>query len=214
MNLSEIEIFSIAAVITAVWMCGVTSIVRLLWGLALQTTMIALIAALHGCEICELRYLIIAGVILLIKAVATPVFLSWVSYKIGVNRDRGIGINSIFALFAGCGALVSGYFLAPHIAPGDTANSVVAGMSVSFLIIGMLFMLTKKLAISQVIGFLVLENGISLYALTQTGGMPLMIEMGVIFDVVIGVMLAGLVIFSLNHSFEHIDVTRFRRLRH
>ena len=52
-----------------------------------------------------------------------------------------------------------------------------------------------------------------LYALTQTHGMPLMVEMGVLLDVLVGVMVAGLVIFRLNRSFEHIDVTQLRGLR-
>jgi hydrogenase-4 component E len=75
-------------------------------------------------------------------------------------------------------------------------------------------MLTRRLALSQVIGFLVLENGIFLYGLTQTHGMPLLVEMGVIFDVLVGVLVSGLVIFRLNRSFEHIDVTQLRGLRH
>ena len=74
-------------------------------------------------------------------------------------------------------------------------------------------MLTRRLAISQVIGFLVLENGIFLYALTQTQGIPLMVEMGILLDVLVGVMIAGVVIFRLNRSFEHIDVTQLRGLK-
>ena len=86
-------------------------------------------------------------------------------------------------------------------------------MAVSLLLIGMLLMLTRRLAISQVIGFLVLENGIFLYALTQTHGIPLMVEMGIVLDVLVGVMIAGVVIFRLNRSFEHIDVTQLRGLK-
>jgi hydrogenase-4 component E len=74
-------------------------------------------------------------------------------------------------------------------------------------------MLTRRLAISQVIGFLVLENGIFLYGLTQTHGVPLVVELGVVLDVLMGVMVAGLVIFRLNRSFEHIDVTQLRGLK-
>lgn len=213
MNLSNVELFSVAAVIAAVWMCGVTSINRLLWGLALQTTMIAVIAALHGIELQSPKYLIFAAVILLVKAVAAPVFLSWVAGKIEVKRDKGVGLNSALALFAGCGALALGYFMAPKITQGNIGSGA-AGMAIALILIGMLFMLIKKLAVSQVIGFLMLENGITLYALTQTHGMPLMVEMGVVFDVLVGVMLAGLVIFRLNRSFEHIDVTKFKGLRH
>ena len=86
-------------------------------------------------------------------------------------------------------------------------------MAVSLLLIGMLLMLTRRLAISQVIGFLVLENGIFLYALTQTHGIPLMVEMGIVLDVLVGVMIAGVVIFRLNRSFEHIDVTELSQLK-
>ena len=86
-------------------------------------------------------------------------------------------------------------------------------MALALLVIGMLLMLTRRLAISQVIGFLVVENGIFLYALTQTSGMPLMVEMGVVFDVLVGVMVAGLVIFRLNRSFEHVDVTKLTGLK-
>lgn len=214
MNLSDIELFAVAAVVAAVWMCGVTTITRLLWGLAMQTTMIAVIAALHGIEIQSFKYLIFAGVLLIIKAVATPVFLAWIANKIEVKRDKGTGLNPALTLFAGCGALALGYFIAPKIVQSQSGTAGGAGMAIALILIGMIFMLTKKLAISQVIGFLVLENGITLYALTQTHGMPLMVEMGIIFDVLVGVMLAGLVMFRLNRSFEHIDVTKFRRLRY
>lgn len=214
MNVSDIELFSAAAVIAAVWMCGVTTIKRLLWGLAVQTTMIAVIAALHGIEIQDNRYLMFAGVIFIIKAAAVPAFLSWIADKLEVTRDRGIGLNSTLALFAGCAAMALGYFLAPGIIQQGAVNPGAASMAITLLLIGMLFMLIKKLAISQVIGFLVLENGITLYALTQTHGMPLMVEMGVIFDVLVAVMLAGLVMFRLNRSFEHIDATKFRGLKH
>ena len=75
-----------------------------------------------------------------------------------------------------------------------------AGMAPCLLLVGMLLMLTRRLAISQVIGFLVLENGIFLYALTQTRGMSLMVEMGVVLDVLVGVMIAGLVIYPALYS--------------
>jgi hydrogenase-4 component E len=106
-----------------------------------------------------------------------------------------------------------GYFLTAQIQGPSSENPYAAGIALALLLIGMLLMLTRRIAISQVIGFLVLENGIFLYALTQTRGMPLIVEMGVVFDVLVGVMIAGLVIFRLNRSFEHVDVTKLTGLR-
>ena len=74
-------------------------------------------------------------------------------------------------------------------------------------------MLTRRLAISQILGFLVIENGIFTFALTQTHGMPMFVEMGVMLDVLAGVMIAGLLTFRIQKSFEHIDVAQLTDLR-
>ena len=87
-------------------------------------------------------------------------------------------------------------------------------MALSLIFIGMLLMITRRLALSQVIGFLTMENGIFLYSVTQTHQVQMLVEMGRVFEVLIGVLVAGVFIFRINRSFEHIDVTDMRRLRH
>jgi hydrogenase-4 component E len=64
-----------------------------------------------------------------------------------------------------------------------------------------------------VIGFLVIENGIYLFSLTQTGGLPILVEMGVLLDLLVGIMIAGLLLHRIKKSFEHIDVTKLTGLR-
>lgn len=201
------------AATAGVWMCGVTHIRAMLLGLALQTALLGLIAWLHGQEIHSSQYLILAGIVIAVKAMFIPAFLAWTAGRIDVQRDRGVSLNPSMALFTGCGALVAGYLLTPRVQGLLSKDPGAAGMALALLFIGMLLMITRRIAISQVVGFLVLENGIFLYALTQTHGMPLIVEMGVVFDVLIGVMVAGLVIFRLNKSFEHIDVTKLRGLK-
>lgn len=213
MNLSHIDLLAAFAAVVGVWMCGIMSLRTMLWGLALQTSVLGLIAWLHGQEIHAAQYLLLAGVVIAIKAVVIPAFLVWIAGRIEVQRDKGVSLNPTLALFAGCGALAAGYFLTSQVEGLMPRNPGAAGMAMALLLIGMLLMITRRLAISQIIGFLVLENGIFLYVLTQTHGMPLVVEMGVIFDVLVGVLLAGLVIFRLNRSFEHIDVTKLRGLQ-
>ena len=213
MNLSQIDMLAALAAVIGVWMCGILSLRSVLWGLAAQTALLGTITWLHGREIHSSRILLFAGVVILVKAILIPIFLAWVCERIEARRDKGLTLNSSMALFAGCGALAVGYFLSPEIKGMESGNAGTAGMALSLLLIGMLLMITRRLAISQLIGFLVLENGIFLYALTQTHGMPMMVEMGVVFDVLVGVMVCGLVIFRLNRSFEHIDVTKLRGLQ-
>ncbi len=213
MELSRIDLLASFAAVAGVWMCGMLSLRSMLWGLAVQTTLLGLIVLLHGAAVHAPHYVLFAGVVIAVKAISIPVFLAWIARRIEVLRDKGAGLHPSLALFAGCGALSAGYFLTPWVRGCVSTDPGAAGMALALLLIGMLLMLTRRLAISQVIGFLVVENGIFLYALTQTSGMPLMVEMGVVFDVLVGVMVAGLVIFRLNRSFEHVDVTKLTGLK-
>jgi hydrogenase-4 component E len=212
LDLSAIDQLTAIAAVVAVWMCGVTRLNSLLWGLALQTAGLGLVTALRGLEVHATQYFTLAGVVIAAKGALIPAFLAWTAGRIGLQRDRGAFLNPALALLAGCAALAAGFFLTSQVRAAAAPAPGAAGMALALLLIGMLLMITRRLAISQVIGFLVLENGIFLYAITQTHGMPLMIEMGVVLDLLVGVMVAGLVIFRLNRSFEHIDVTQLRGL--
>lgn len=214
MSLSPIDLLAAGVAVLGVWICGITRVRSQLWALALQTALLAAVCLALGLLPGAGHYLILAVTIFVIKAVAIPAFLAWSATRLGITRDTGTVLGPTVALFAACGALAAAYFIAPRLAVPALGNSGAAAVSLALLLIGMLFMITRRLALSQIIGFLVLENGIFLYGLTQTHGMPLLLEMGIAFEVLVAVMIAGLVITRLSRSFEHIDVTQLRGLRH
>lgn len=198
----------------AIWMCGLVRVPMMIRGLAAQTALLAVatmvLAVLRG----EPHYMVLAVVVLAVKAIGIPAYLAWASGRLGIQRDAGVMLSPPLTLLIGLCFLAVGYILAPRFAVPALGNAGSAGVAITLVLIGMLLMLTRRLALSQVIGFLVMENGIYVYSLTQTAGMPMIIEMGVVFDVLVAVLVAGLVIFRLNRSFEHIDVTQLRGLRH
>ncbi|MHB0999208.1 MAG: hypothetical protein ACYC27_08175 [Armatimonadota bacterium] len=213
MNLSQTDLFGAAAAVLAVWMCGVTRVRAQLWGLVLQTTMLSIICMHMGIMESKNELFILAFVVLAIKAVGIPAFLGVSARRMAIERDKGVSISPTLTLMIGCSVLFLGYFLAPQFAVPEMMNQGSAGMALSLIFIGMLLMITRRLALSQVIGFLTMENGIFLYSLTQTRHMPMLVEMGIVFEVLIGVLISGVFIFRINRSFEHIDVTDMRRLR-
>jgi hydrogenase-4 component E len=149
----------------------------------------------------------------MVKAVGLPLFLSWLVSRIGVKTDLGTLIPVPVSMHIGVVLFVVSHLLAAHLptAPGSsTAGCCTAAISLLFS--GLLFMLTRRLAISQIIGFLTMENGIYLFGLSQTRGMPAIVEMGVLLDVLAAVMISGLIIFRIKQSFEHIDVSQLREL--
>lgn len=214
MHLSLIDILAAGAGLTAVWMCGISHVQSSLRMLALQTLLLAAITGIIGAEHHAVQYLVLASVVLVVKAITIPAYLSWAARRVNIRQDTGVLLHPIMSLLCGFAILIIGLSLAPQIAVPSLGTPGAAGMALACVFIGMLVMITRRLALSQLAGFLVLENGIFLYGLTQTHGMPLIIEMGVVFDILVGVMVAGVVIFRLNRSFEHIDVTQLRGLRH
>lgn len=195
-------------------MCGVIRIRTLLAGLALQVAAMAGITLYIGLTTHATHYLILAVVVLLVKAIAIPWYLAWAAEQLETREDCGVAVAPTLTMIVGLAILATCYFGASFIAVPSLGNVGAAGMAAALVLLGMLLMIGRRLAISQVIGFLMMENGIFLYGLTQTPGMPMLVEMGVIFDVLVGVLVSGLVIFRLNRSFEHIDVSQFRGLRH
>ena len=116
------------------------------------------------------------------------------------------------------------FFVATHL-PMPTGDPTLASAqggtviasataSISLLFSGLVMMLTRRLALSQIVGFITMENGVYLFALNQTDGLPILIEMAVFIDILGAVMLAGVLIFNIKRSFEHIDVTRLTNLKH
>jgi hydrogenase-4 component E len=85
--------------------------------------------------------------------------------------------------------------------------------SVSVVLIGLFFMISRKKAIGQIIGFLVMENGMFMAAILTTFGMPMIVEIGVFFDLLTAVLIMGVFVFRINENFDSIDINKLRNLK-
>jgi hydrogenase-4 component E len=75
-------------------------------------------------------------------------------------------------------------------------------------------MIARKQAVSQIVGLLTMENGVFLSGLSITYGMPLIVEVGIFFDIFVAVLILGVFVFRINKTFDTINVDTIRRLRH
>lgn len=182
---------------------------------SVEAMLIALATAIAAMRHDESALLAVAIFFAVIKGVAIPVFLNWTIRRLNIHSDSGCLIAAPLAMHLTIFFLAASYFLVIGlpVPPGELRVWPGSMSAISLVCTGIVLMLTRKIAISQIIGFLVLENGIYLFALTQTRGMPLIVEMGIMLDVLVGVMLCGLLVFRIQHSFEHIDVTQLSDLR-
>lgn len=215
MNFSSFEFVVIASTVTAVLMVGSLHLRVNIFLYSLGALLIALATAIAAGAHQEHALIAVAFVFAIIKGIAIPIFLSWTIRRLNIHSDSGCLIAAPLAMHLSILFLAASYFLVIGLpVPAGELRGWPGSMSaISLVFTGIVLMLTRKFAISQILGFLVIENGIYLFALTQTRGMPLIVEMGIMLDVLVGVMLCGLLVFKIQHSFEHIDVTQLSDLR-
>jgi len=82
----------------------------------------------------------------------------------------------------------------------------------SLIFIGPFIMISRKTAMTQVLGILIMENGLFLGAIALTSGMPLIVEIGIFFDLLVAVLVMGIMVFRINKTFETIDTDALKTL--
>jgi hydrogenase-4 component E len=124
-------------------------------------------------------------------------------------------VNVPISLVIAGGLTLVGYVVAESFyrpdEPGLCHNALA--VAISLFLIGFFNMINRRKALTQVLALLSLENGLFLAAISLTYGMPLIVELGVFFDVLVAAMVLGILIYRIRETFESMDVSRLRRLR-
>jgi hydrogenase-4 component E len=155
----------------------------------------------------------IAGFMLVIKVLTIPYALSWIVEKLKAPRDVTASTTPAQSVFIVSALILLSFFaIGPYMQVLRVDEDVLAA-AITLVLTGAFLMVSRTKALMQVIGLLVLENGIFLAALVTTFGMPLIIEIGVLFDLLMGVFLMGLFVFRIRDTFDHLDVSKLRKLR-
>lgn len=149
-----------------------------------------------------------------IKAVAIPIFLFRSLKEARIKREVE-PIVSLHLSMVGGGAILIAAFSSFRVfaLPVSSFPPLIIPAAISTVLIGFLLLISRTKAIMQVIGFLVLENGVFLFGITLLSDFPLTVEMGVLLDLLVGVFVMGIMIYHINRTFDHIDTTALSKLR-
>jgi hydrogenase-4 component E len=141
-----------------------------------------------------------------LKAIIIPVVLHRVVVKLGIHRNietvGGVGLTMLFGM--GLVALSMVVMLRATAAADPLAREDLA-FALSVVLLGLLMMVTRRNAVSQIIGFMSLENGLILAA-TGAKGMPLVVEISVAFSVLVALIVIGVFLFRIRERFDSVDV--------
>ncbi len=160
---------------------------------------------------------IAATMTILLKAILVPILLERLVDRIDIHHEIAPIVNTPLSIMISGALTLVAYvvgesFYHPEAGAASLGHNTLA-VAISLFLIGFFMMINRRKALTQVLALLTLENGIFLAAICLTYGMPLIVELGVFFDVLVAVLVLGILIFRIRESFESMDVSKLRRLR-
>jgi len=161
----------------------------------------------------ELYY--VAVFMFILKALILPHYLDQMRVRLGVTREIDPYVNNASSLIiAGLLVLLAYAITRPLmlVSALPTRNGIPLAMGLIF--VGLFVILSRKKALTQIVGFLVLENGVVLLAALGTYGIPLIVEIGVFLDVLMGFLVMQVLVYHIQDTFESIDVNQLNQLKH
>jgi hydrogenase-4 component E len=155
-----------------------------------------------------------AGLTLLLKVLILPWLLHRLIERLQVKWDVETLVNIPTTMLIGIGLVVLAFNLAlPISALSTTILRDTLGIALAAVLLSFLMMIVRRKAIPQVIGFLAMENGLFFAATSATYGMPMVVEMGVALDVLVGAFIFGIFFFHIRETFESLDIHHMERLK-
>ena len=189
-------------------------IVTLVNLLAVQGTLLFLATLLLAWRTGQPHLYVSAGLTLALKVVLLPWLLHRLIRRLAVYWDSESLVNPAGTMLLGLVVVVFAFGLAQPISElASTATRNSIGIAVAVVLLSFMTMITRRKAMSQVVGFLSMENGLFFGAMSATYGMPMVVEFGVALDVLVAVLVLGIFFFQIREQFDSLDLHHLESLR-
>ncbi|WKJ89312.1 formate hydrogenlyase [Methylomonas montana] len=194
-------------------MLGQGRLLRLIFVFALQGLLLTLTTAVAAYSLNNHHLYISAALTMILKVAFIPWMLRRQVLHMHMDRDVEALKNKTAVMLVGASLMVFSYYiLHPIVQTSSTIMVNALAVSLSVVLLGMLLMISHRQAVAHVVGFMSIENGLFFAAIVATNGMPMVVELGVAFDVLVAAVLFGIFFFHIRTSIDSLDVDRLNRL--
>lgn len=210
---ATIDIFMILLILTDLALLGTSRLQRGVRIAALQGLLVGMLPLLHGTDSSLTTAILLSAANVAVKSVLFPWLMDRIMRDMPVRREvrpyMGYGMSAALGVLALGGSVWISHRLLPD-AESSPANMMPAALFSMFT--GLVLIITRRQAITQVLGYLVMENGIFTAGMLLVPGSPVLVELGVLLDFFVGVFLMGIMVFHIHREFDHIDTDRLNEL--
>lgn len=185
----------------------------LLTAFTLQALALAAAAAWQGYAQNSPHLFITAGLTLVLKAVVMPLALRRIVVRLNIQRAIEPALSIGLTMMAGVSLVTLSILLVMPVTQDATAlTREDLALSLSVVLLGLLMMISRRNAVSQVVGFMSIENGLILAAI-GVAGMPMIVEMSIAFSVMVAFIVFGIFLFHIRERFDTLDVQKIESFR-
>ncbi|MBI5345960.1 MAG: hydrogenase [Chlamydiae bacterium] len=160
------------------------------------------------------RTIFISLITIFLKGIVFPWLLFRALRKAYIKREAEPFVSYRTSLVVGLFALIFSFWITKHLViPREVISSLVVSVSFFTTFIGLFIIISRVKALTQVLGYLVIENGIYMFSFAFLIEQPFLVEFGVLLDVFVGVFVMGIAIFHINREFNHINTKKLSVLK-
>jgi hydrogenase-4 component E len=189
----------------------ITTLVR---AFAMQSFCLFVYTAVMAWRERSIELSVVAGLLFVLKVMVIPYSLKKISKKINAPDSLGLFMNTQLSLLFAMACTYGSWVFSRMVVPGEAGEmSIALTASFTVIMVGVFVMVFRMKALSQIIGMLVMENGIFLLAASFAGGMPFFVEIAIFLDVLLSVIILNIFVYRINKLFTHIDVTKLTKLK-
>jgi hydrogenase-4 component E len=150
----------------------------------------------------------------ILKVIVLPWILYRLIHRLNVRWDVETLINIPTIMLIGIALVIFAFNLAQPISEmASTVTRSTLGIAMACVMLAFLMMITRRKAVPQVIGFLAMENGLFFAATSATYGMPMVVELGIALDVLVGAFIFGIFFFQIREQFDSLDIRHMEKLK-
>ena len=213
-NSRTVDILAVLMLMSTIVLIGSSRLRVCIWAYALRSFVLALVSGLIA-YFSGIHHIYVAtGVSIALKVIVIPGFLFYIINKIKIKEDVESFINYTLSLFIACGLILIAYYSTQSILTFENVfMRHCLPVSLAITLLGFFVMISRKKAITQILGLLAMEDGLFFAALSTSYGMPLVVELGVFFDILVSVIIMGIYVYRIKETFDTIDTDTLRELR-
>jgi len=209
-----INLFAAVLLLLAFAMISQRRVLSLIHLFTLQGAALAGATALVGYATHQPHLYVSAGLTIALKVFLIPWLLHRVIDRLNVRWDVETLINIPTTMLIGILLVIFAFHLA---LPISQLSSSIArgtlGIALACMLLSFMMMITRSKAVPQVIGFLSMENGLFFAATAATYGMPMVVELGIALDVLVGILILGVFMFQIREQFDSLDIRHLEKLK-